>query len=171
MVAVIMGRDQIVNGGNILFLQIRNHKTGSTLITTVINHGLSIGLYQDTQSLSHIQKMNFHLTDFFCRLRCRSFCRCRSCGFFRCGLRCGSVCRNFRRCNLRSIRYNSFRCVRGLISNGNCSGLRCTFRGKRCGSDKEQKRHKKRNPSGNRCFFTNQIPDKWKKRHSGKSNA
>ena len=48
MVAVIMGRDQIVNGGNILFLQIRNHKTGSTLITTVINHGLPIGLYQDT---------------------------------------------------------------------------------------------------------------------------
>ena len=25
--------------------------------------------------------------------------------------------------------------------------------------------------SGNRCFFTNQIPDKWNKRHSGKSNA
>ena len=79
MILIIMGGDHIVDGRNILFLQIRNHETGMSPVTAVIQKILSPRLYQDRKSLSHIQKMDSHCRVSRSSLSCISS-RGNSCG-------------------------------------------------------------------------------------------
>ena len=80
MILVIMGGDHIIDGGNILFLQIRNHETGMSPVTAVIQKILTPRLDQDGKSLSNIQKMDSHRRVSRSSLSCISSrgnsCRC-----------------------------------------------------------------------------------------------
>ena len=60
VVLIVMRRDHIVNGGNILLLQIGNNETGMSPVASVIQKIFSLGLNQNRKSLSHVQKMNSH---------------------------------------------------------------------------------------------------------------
>ena len=56
MILVIMGGDHIIDGGNILFLQIRNHETGMSPVTAVIQEILPPRLDQDGKPLATSRK-------------------------------------------------------------------------------------------------------------------
>ena len=62
MVCIIVAADQIINLCHSLFFQIGHDESRCLFVTAVIDHRLSFRLYQNGQPLTHIQKMDFHLS-------------------------------------------------------------------------------------------------------------